>query len=63
MKDYQRAINNFKYALTLTEDIRKKKMIWFDLGDAYMVSGQYKDAIERAFRICGCRNSEQAAHK
>jgi OOP family OmpA-OmpF porin len=44
MKDYQRAINNFKYALTLTEDIRKKKMIWFDLGDAYMVSGQYKDA-------------------
>ena len=45
MKDNQRAINNFKYALTLTEDIRKKKMIWFDLGDAYMVSGQYKDAI------------------
>ncbi len=45
MKDYQRAANNFKYALTLTEDIRKKKMIWFDLGDAYMVSGQYKDAI------------------
>lgn len=45
MKDYQRAINNFKYALTLTEDIRKRKMIWFDLGDAYMVSGQYKDAI------------------
>src|SRR5690606_2499495 len=44
-KDYQRAINNFKYALTLTGDIRKKKMIWFDLGDAYMVSGQYKDAI------------------
>src|SRR5690606_13749320 len=27
-KDYTRAINNFKYALTLTEDIRKKKMIW-----------------------------------
>jgi outer membrane protein OmpA-like peptidoglycan-associated protein len=45
MKDYPRAINNFKYALTLTEDIRKKKMIWFDLGDAYMVSGQYTDAI------------------
>lgn len=45
MKDNQRAINNFKYALTLTEDIRKKKMIWFDLGDAYMVSGQYRDAI------------------
>lgn len=45
MKDYQRAINNFKYALTLTEDVRKKKMIWYELGDAYMVSGQYKDAI------------------
>lgn len=45
MKDYQRAINNFKYSLTLTEDVRKKKMIWFDLGEVYMVSGQYKDAI------------------
>lgn len=45
LKDYPRAINNFKYALTLTEDLRKKKMIWFDLGDVYMISGQYKDAI------------------
>lgn len=45
MKDYERAINNFKYALKLTEDIRKKKMIWFEMGDAYMASGQYKDAI------------------
>jgi OOP family OmpA-OmpF porin len=45
MKDYQRAINNFKYALTLTEDIRKRKLIWFDLGDSYMASGQYKDAV------------------
>lgn len=45
MKDYERAINNFKYALTLTQDIRKKKMIWFDLGDGYMASGKYKDAI------------------
>lgn len=45
MKDHQRAINNFKYALTLTEDIRKRKTIWFDLGDAYIASGQYKDAI------------------
>lgn len=45
MKDYPRAINNFKYALTLTEDIRKKKMIWFDIGETHMAAGQYKDAI------------------
>lgn len=45
MKDYPRAANNFKYALTLTKDIRKQKMIWFDLGEAYMLSGQYKEAI------------------
>lgn len=45
LKEYPKAINNFKYALTLTEDIRKRKMIWFDLGDAYMTSGQYKDAL------------------
>ena len=46
MADYQRAANNFKYALTLTKDLRKQKMIWFDLGDVYMRSGQYKDAID-----------------
>lgn len=45
MKDYQRAVNNFNYALTLTEDVRKMKMIWFDLGDVYMVSGKYKEAL------------------
>lgn len=46
MADYQRATNNFKYALTLTKDLRKQKMIWFDLGEVYMRSGQYKDAID-----------------
>jgi OmpA-OmpF porin, OOP family len=45
MKDFQRAVNNYKYALSLTKDIRKQKMIWFDLGEAYMLSGQYKEAI------------------
>lgn len=45
MKNFPRAINNFNHALTLTQDIRKRKMIWFDLGDAYMASGQYKNAI------------------
>lgn len=46
MADYQRATNNFKYALTLTKDLRKQKMIWFDLGEVYMRAGQYKDAID-----------------
>ncbi len=45
LKDYERAINNFKYALTLTQDLRKQKIIWYDLGEAYMVSGQYNNAI------------------
>lgn len=45
MKDYQKAINNFNHALTLTEDVRKMKMIWYDLGDAYMACGKYKEAL------------------
>lgn len=45
MKDHLRAINNFKVALSVAQDARKKKLIWFDLGEAYMTSGQYKDAI------------------
>lgn len=55
MKDYPRAINNFNYALTLTKDIRKQKLIWFDLGDAHMLSGQYKEAIDV---LSGYVNSE-----
>lgn len=46
MKDYPRATNNFNQALTLTRDIRKQKMIWFDLGEAYMASGQYQQATD-----------------
>lgn len=45
MKDNQKAINSFKQALTLTKDVRKQKVIWFDLGEAHLLIGQYQDAI------------------
>jgi OmpA-OmpF porin, OOP family len=45
MKDNPKAIIAFKQALTLTQDVRKQKVIWLDLGEAYMLTGQYQDAI------------------
>lgn len=45
LKDYTKAINNFNYALTLTKDVKKQKIIWFDLGEAYLLTGQYKQSI------------------
>jgi OmpA-OmpF porin, OOP family len=45
MKDNQKAINSFKQALTLTKDVRKQKVIWFDLGETHLLIGQYQEAI------------------
>lgn len=45
MKDVPHAISSFEKALTLTSDPKKQKVIWFDLGDCYLMSGDYAKAI------------------
>ncbi|GIV36834.1 MAG: hypothetical protein KatS3mg032_1213 [Cyclobacteriaceae bacterium] len=44
MKDYGRAVASFERALQLTADIRKKKEIWYSLGEALLLTGRYQDA-------------------
>ena len=46
MKQYPRAMENFETGLSLTTDLRKQKMFWFDLGDLYLLSGQYEKAMK-----------------
>jgi OmpA-OmpF porin, OOP family len=44
MRSYPRAIAQFEKALSLTDDVKKQKVIWFDLGEAYLLEGQYEKA-------------------
>jgi outer membrane protein OmpA-like peptidoglycan-associated protein len=44
MKQYAQAITAFEEALTLFTDPRKKKETWFNLGEAYLLTGRYADA-------------------
>jgi len=44
LKDYAKAIQNYEKGLSLTNDVRKQKVFWFDLGEAYFVTGRYDDA-------------------
>ncbi len=46
MKIYARAIEHFEKATSLTNEVRIRKVIWFDLGDAYLKNGQYDRAAE-----------------
>ncbi len=44
MKNYQLAIASFEQALQLTADPRKKKEIWYSLGEACLLTGRYTEA-------------------
>ncbi|MBX2967636.1 MAG: PD40 domain-containing protein [Cyclobacteriaceae bacterium] len=46
IKNYPTAISNFEKGLSLTDDSRKQKVYWFDLGEAYLITGKYDKAIE-----------------
>lgn len=45
LKNYPVAISNFEKGLSLTTDARKQKVYWYDLGEAYLITGQYDQAI------------------
>ncbi len=40
-RNYQQAIKNFEKGLSLTSDIKKQKVFWFDLGETYFTIGEY----------------------
>ncbi len=47
LKDFPQAITNFEKGLSLTQDIRKQKIFWYDLGESYFTAGDY-DKAEQA---------------
>ena len=46
MRTYSKAVAQWEKALTLTDDLRKQKVIWFDLGEAYLLQGEYEKAMK-----------------
>lgn len=45
IKNYSKATENFEKGLSLTSDIKKQKVFWYDLGETYLLTGQYDKAI------------------
>jgi len=44
LKDFPQAIKNFEKGLILTDDVRKQKIFWYDLGESYFSAGDYDNA-------------------
>jgi len=50
VQDFPQAIKNFEKGLSLTDDIRKQKVFWYDLGESYFTIGDY-DKAETAISL------------
>lgn len=46
LKDFPQAVKNFETGVALTNDIRKQKIFWYDLGESYFSIGDYEKAKE-----------------
>lgn len=46
MKQYGPAILNFEKGLSLTSDLPKQKTFWFNLGEPYLLAGDYEKAMK-----------------
>ncbi|HEY9487489.1 MAG TPA: tetratricopeptide repeat protein, partial [Chryseosolibacter sp.] len=44
LKDFPQAIRNLEKGLSLTDDVRKQKIFWYDLGESYFTVGDYDKA-------------------
>ncbi len=43
-KNYSRSIENFEKGLSLTSEVKKQKVFWYDLGETYLLTGRYDKA-------------------
>jgi len=46
MHQYSKSIENFEKGLSLTTDLRKQKVFWYDMGEAYMAVAEYAKAMK-----------------
>lgn len=50
-REYPKAIHNFETGVALTEDIRKQKVFWYDLGESYLLIGEYQKGKETLLKF------------
>ncbi len=46
MRQYGKAKDNYEKGLSLTTDLRKQKVFWYDLGELYLLTGEYEKAMK-----------------
>jgi outer membrane protein OmpA-like peptidoglycan-associated protein len=46
MNQYKNAIANYEKGLSLTSDLRKQKVFWYDMGEPYLLAGEYEKAMK-----------------
>src|SRR5690349_9649868 len=46
MRQYPNSVTNLEKGLSLTTDLRKQKVFWYDLGEAYLAIGEYAKAMK-----------------
>ena len=46
MRQYSKAIENYEKGLSHTSDLRKQKVFWYDLGEVYLLTGEYEKAMK-----------------
>ena len=44
MKQYNKALPQYEKGLNLTKDLRKQKVFWYDMGELYLLAGEYEKA-------------------
>ena len=46
MKQYGKSLEKYEKGLSLTSDIRKQKVFWYDMGELYLLAGEYEKAMK-----------------
>jgi tetratricopeptide (TPR) repeat protein len=46
MKQYSKALAYYEKGLSLTSDLRKQKVFWYDMGELYLLAGDYEKAMK-----------------
>ena len=59
IKNFPKAIQNYEKGLSLTDDIKKQKVFWYDLGEAFLLTGQYDRAIEMLTQFVKVENQNK----
>ncbi|HET9487301.1 MAG TPA: OmpA family protein [Chryseosolibacter sp.] len=59
LKEFPQAVANFEKGLSLTDDPRKQKIFWYDLGESYFTLGNYDKAEKTMSQFLQAENQNR----